>query len=552
MRQSDGCFLQLASALALLGCLALPACEKRCRSDHALINGRCVPPTQASAAEAARADAAVDASMQASPVGPGSLGTSGNNPGVSVGGTGGGWTGAAQAAGSNGATGVTGDSGASGSSNPQNGKPAANSSADGTGAQPMVVCGDGVREGDELCDGADCPTACEATSACVSATLVGSSGTCDAHCEMMEITECASGDGCCAKGCDYSNDTDCSPTCGDGVVSNAEKCEANSSETPCPAVADCDDGDECTMDVVVGTAAQCSAECAHMPIAVPAAGDGCCPPGASEGNDPDCPTVCGDGVVTANETCDPRSNRPCPTTCNDRVDCTKDELEGDAQSCTSSCSNTPITRAANGDGCCPNGLTLAQDNDCEPRCGDGVVSAGERCEDNATGSSRCPGPSDCDDNNACTMDRRVGSACNYQCDHDDMSSPEDCDGRDDDCDGRVDEQSTCSGAQICKDGRCQAPPPPDPWTRCTGSSSCQGGYICNLGLCVPSCSSGAECPQKPNSFEGEVQCGGAIGAGNGCVLMCGNTPVSPEDASTWGCPGGTTCKAAGTFFVCRT
>jgi uncharacterized protein (TIGR03382 family) len=39
--------------------------------------------------------------------------------------------------------------------------------------------------------------------------LVGSAGTCDAACVAQPITECVSGDGCCADGCDESNDSDC-------------------------------------------------------------------------------------------------------------------------------------------------------------------------------------------------------------------------------------------------------------------------------------------------------------------------------------------------------
>lgn len=84
----------------------------------------------------------------------------------------------------------------------------ANSDAMNMDSEP--VCGDGVVDDGEHCDG-DCPTACGASSACVTATLDGAAATCDARCVDAPVTACVSGDGCCPSGCGAGEDADCAP-----------------------------------------------------------------------------------------------------------------------------------------------------------------------------------------------------------------------------------------------------------------------------------------------------------------------------------------------------
>lgn len=70
------------------------------------------------------------------------------------------------------------------------------------------TCGNGVVEGSETCDG-DCPTSCDDGLACTTDTLVGSAESCSAECSFTPITACVDGDGCCAPGCNATDDDDC-------------------------------------------------------------------------------------------------------------------------------------------------------------------------------------------------------------------------------------------------------------------------------------------------------------------------------------------------------
>lgn len=66
--------------------------------------------------------------------------------------------------------------------------------------------------------------------------------------------------------------------------------------------------------------------------------------------------------------------------CNDGNGCTTD-------SCNSgTCSHISITSCTNSDGCCPNGCTVANDNDCASVCGNGIREGSEGCDDGDTSS----------------------------------------------------------------------------------------------------------------------------------------------------------------------
>jgi len=295
-----------------------------------------------------------------------------------------------------------------------------------------ATCGDAtinVSAG-EVCDG-NCPSSCDDGKVCTTDSMAGSALACSAVCSNVSITACVGGDGCCAPGCDASNDSDCgSPNlCGNGVIDQGELCDGN-----CPT--SCDDGNACTTDAMSGSAATCDAVCASTAITVCGNGDGCCPSACSNASDNDCSLTCGNGVLDAGETCDPVDT--CPTSCDDGNACTTDSMTGSAANCNAACSNIKVTTCVSDDGCCPTGCDAASDNDCSLTCGNGVVDPGETCDP----AGSCP--TSCDDGNACTNDVLTGNAqlcsaeCSYNyftsCTNDDGCCPTGCtEANDNDC-----------------------------------------------------------------------------------------------------------------------
>lgn len=275
-----------------------------------------------------------------------------------------------------GSSGQTGAAGASVSTAPSN---AAGATA------PGPSCGDSVVTAPmETCDpksSTPCPTASSCKSnGCMGMTFSGSPDACTAKCETTTITQLVAGDGCCPDGADLSNDSDCEPGCGDGVVTAPETCDPKSA-TPCPTASSCT-SNGCMGKRLTGNTSTCTAKCEAFTITEPVNGDGCCPDGANIGNDKDCEPACGDGVVTApQETCDPRSATPCPTraTCASSG-CMSAEFSGSVEQCTATCERTTITSNVPGDGCCPRGANANDDSDCRAVCGNAAAEPGEECD----------------------------------------------------------------------------------------------------------------------------------------------------------------------------
>src|SRR6185295_4111743 len=73
------------------------------------------------------------------------------------------------------------------------------------------------------CDG-NCPTSCTPSgNACQPRVLTGSA--CTRECVTQNITTCTNGDNCCPTTCNTTNDNNCSPRCGNGVVETGEQCD---------------------------------------------------------------------------------------------------------------------------------------------------------------------------------------------------------------------------------------------------------------------------------------------------------------------------------------
>jgi hypothetical protein len=154
---------------------------------------------------------------------------------------------------------------------------------------PGPMCGNGVKEPGETCDPqSSCPTSCPAMGCQLRA--LDNPGTCQAACRNISVqTTCANNDGCCPSACNATNDSDCAPRCGNGVVERGETCEpvaeCTRRQTACQSDAN-------TIRTGSGSAAACTFVCNQSPRAC-GPRDGQCPAGCAK--DPDClprPTDC--------------------------------------------------------------------------------------------------------------------------------------------------------------------------------------------------------------------------------------------------------------------
>ena len=187
-----------------------------------------------------------------------------------------------------------------------------------------------------------------------------------------------------------SADPECSPPlCGDGVVQSGERCDGmnlwgndcttvdnNFSGGTLACLASCSDWDTTGCELTASCGNH-TAESGETCDGTDLNGEDCASLGQGflDGTlacAPDCQgwdtagcthrVGCGNGVIDPGETCDPPSS--CPTWCDNDDLCTADSLEGEALSCDATCIHSPITICANGDGCCPDGCTYAEDSDC--------------------------------------------------------------------------------------------------------------------------------------------------------------------------------------------
>jgi hypothetical protein len=390
-------------------------------------------------------------------------------------------------------------------------------------------CGNSVVEPGETCDPvSSCPTLarCNDGTACTIDNLVGSRANCTATCSHQAITQCVTGDGCCAPGCNAVSDKDCSASCGNSVVEPGETCDPPGS---CPRT--CDDGSSCTIDALTGSAANCTAACSHQAITQCRSGDGCCAPGCNAVSDNDCSASCGNSVVEPGETCDPVSTCPTAASCSDGNACTIDNLSGSRASCTATCTHQSITQCVSGDSCCAPGCNANTDSECSASCGNRIVEPGETCDPQTT----CP--STCSDGNACTIDVSTGSTanCNLSCSHQtitqcvggDLCCAAGCNANTDgDCtatcgNGVVERGETCDPATSCPAASC------DDAVACTADTSAGSAANCNLtcthspitqcqagdGCCAPGCNANSASPSyDPN-----------------CTATCGNNVVEPGE-----------------------
>jgi hypothetical protein len=406
------------------------------------------------------------------------------------------------------------------------------SQAEDTDCAP--VCGNKKVERGEACDNAlaagtpgACPTPldCGPTpSMCLRAELVGSADDCSARCIVTEVTECSlQPDGCCAPDCTSETDADCSDSCGDGLItaSKGEVCDTfftGFNPSACPtscAARSCKD----SRLVSTGT---CAAACMYMPITDFQPGDGCCAlaSGANFALDPDCPPVCGNGVVESPaETCDYAVPGSCPgaDSCPPTLGCTRYVLKGTAGTCSATCVASAINNCVGGDGCCPAGCSAYDDSDCLVVCGNGKVEHGETCDRAITTGAPGACPHSCDDADACTLDFAAGSleTCTRACLHRPITA-------------------CLSGDGCCPPG-CSTTADSD-----CGPAHCGDGQVGAGETCDPPASCPTSCPDDGDPCTAERLIGDAASCTAACLHVAITTCVA--DTGDGCCPTG--CAAA--------
>ena len=165
-----------------------------------------------------------------------------------------------------------------------------------------AMCGNSILERGETCDPAGTCPDCKPADKCLLVTSSGAAESCNLSCSFTALSVCKHDDGCCPVGCTPSNDNDCSTSCGNNRVDTPKETCETGADPKCPAT--CDDGKDCTQDLMTGSAKNCNVTCTHVPITQAISGDKCCPEGASANSDSDCTAMCGNKKVEAGEQCD--------------------------------------------------------------------------------------------------------------------------------------------------------------------------------------------------------------------------------------------------------
>ena len=486
-------------------------------------------------------------------------------------------------------------------------------------ADCSATCGDGKVDPGETCDtaiAAGSPGACPTSAACddgdpCTQDVVRAAGTCGALCTHVLITEqsLANHDGCCPAGAWHAVDVDCPSACGDGHLDADEDCDPglpSSDPHACPVA--CDDGDPCTRDVRQGSA--CHVKCVSTPITELVSGDGCCPAHATSRTDRDCAPTCGNGVLEMGEACDdgpsPASTSttqavPCAKSCPSSPSaCLKNVLLGDAATCTARCEPTPVTTCGpTKDGCCAAGCTAANDPDCSPTCGDGIVqpSNGETCDVAIAAGKTGACPTSCAESAGCTRRvlvaagtcqaaclflpitmARAGDGCCPQgadasldpdcaplCGNGVVETPgETCDYRasDDACPVGCTGGDTCSPVRLeGNKGTCNARCVLEPVTACAAHDDCcpAGCTIARDADCPIVCGDGVLSPGEacdraitagqPGACARTCDDGdactsdAAAGSVEGCSRTCSHAPITACRAGDGCCPAGCDAKS---------
>lgn len=269
---------------------------------------------------------------------------------------------------------------------------------------------------------------------------------------------------------------------------------------------------------------------------------------------------CGDGLVSGEEKCDiaiaAGAPGACPTQCPPLARCNPRALNNSG--CQAECVLLQLV-CMGGDDCCPGNCTVQNDSDCSSHCGDGVVQpeAGETCEPES--STPCKrSDAECSDDDACTVDKLVGSAsnCNAACTHtrttevknddgccldgSDANSDSDCKPvcgnrvreTGEDCDGTTGCNAQCKLALQEEQLRCleKIGEAADDCAKCS-CMNCQDSYMACTDaadtLAAKLCTAVLDCARKNNCFGTACYCGDSFL----CAVPNGKCRVEIEAAA---------------------
>lgn len=222
---------------------------------------------------------------------------------------------------------------------------------------------------------------------------------------------------------------------------------------------------------------------------------------------------CGDGKVSATETCDDSAGQPCtpPDYCESTSACFVATYSGSVETCDAVCTTQLIQECVSDDGCCPNGCNPENDLDCRPEsCGNGVLDPLETCDD-----PQFPCPTECPNNDTCLTVTLTGlaAACNAACTSVSITScypnpdgccPTDC-GTDEDADCAA---NACGNAQL------------DPGEMCDAGLAWPAS-----GACSPDCNDNRACTMDARA--GDTQ---------SCSVMCANVAQTTCQSDDGCCP----------------
>jgi hypothetical protein len=275
-----------------------------------------------------------------------------------------------------------------------------------------------------------------------------------------------------------------------------------------------------------------------------------------------CPGGCGNGVQEGTEECDGTDDDACPGNCQPDCTCTppppdcgNNEVEGEEEcdgtdddacpgNCQPDCTCTPPppdcgNNEVEGDEECDGtdneaclGAQCLSDCTCAV-CGDGVVDAGEECEDNGGPNDDCctncqfeplgtpcdGGEGTCDANGNCEV---------VECGDNDTGGIEECDGTDDAaCPGRCQPDCTCA---VCGDGVRESP------EECDGADDAN----CSGAECLTDCTC-AICGDE--TVDPGEQCEDTGTPNDDCCTNCQFEPVgTPCDSNDGLCDANGNCE----------